>query len=1083
MSKPASWLMLSALLSLGLVIYAQAPTGTIVGTVTDESGAVIPSVTVTITNKATGVARHASTNASGLYSAPALEAGEYQVRVEVTGFRTLLRDATVSAGNDTTVNATMSLGESKEVVTVEAATAQINYDTHNIQGVISHETIQDLPLNGRSFLQLAAIEPGVTITSGSVAQFNSLFSVSVLGAGNRTVITMDGGNVSDNVTVGGGMTSMNFSQDMIQEFQLSTVNFDLATPIAVGGALNVVTRSGSNDFHGSGYFYFRDHNMAAYPNLKRLPGIPDPFFARRNPGFWIGGPVIKDKLFFFFNYEYMNQVQAISIQTTAPTLQGLQGTYGSPYKGKQFSLRADYHINSKETLFVRYSHDGNSGRGQSLLSGDPSSWTDNVNWADQSIIGLTSALTPTLVNDFRGQYNYWNNKNGQAVASDCSLPCVAGPAGGLPTVYTIVGTNLPALGPNFNAPQGRNTRRYEVTDSLSWEKGSHRMKFGGNVNLTKTNGIWGFCLPMCVGAWSKEFLVNTFGAATAALIAPNAQYNFKSDADILNLPVYNGNASIFSGIGVGAIPTPSPYGYDENRHANQYRIFVQDVWKVRPNFTVNYGLAWNAQTGFYNGDIPKPQYLTPILGANNLGATPNNVREFQPAFGFAWSINNKTVIRGGGGIYWDAIPYYWKLREAASIGPPGNGRSTLSAAAFTNTYPNIINFLTGQPLPIGAPLGIGGLYNMSIAQFMALVNQELPAIAAKLAPPNPQRSGPFSVSGLDIEKSGVEIFPSSFPMPRSYQTSLGIQRDIGHGIVVSADWARRQGENTWLSEVDLNLFNRFQGSSTPVPVIPLCTPSQVYVAGIECSNGAITFWENQGRAIYEGLLIKANKRMANHLSFTASYAFQHATTTTVVDDTKWFRGYGEYLPHHDLNVAIVSDLPWGFTLSINNSFISRTPMTASVSNLFLPGTVPAGSSFPLPGLAYGSLNAGTSKSDLTNLVNTFNTTIAGTKDAKGVPIKPLALPPDYQFGDPFFTTDLRLTKAVTFKERYKLNVFGEMFNAFNIANLTGYGFTLDNQAATQALQTYAFGQPTQRINQTFGSGGPRAIQVGARFIF
>ncbi len=251
-SRLASLLLM--LLSIAALLYGQAPTGTILGTITDESGAVIPSAKVTITNKATGISREATSNAEGLYSAAALEAGDYQVRVEIAGFRTLVRDATVQTGTDTTVNAAMSLGEAKELVTVEAATAQINYETHNIQGVIEHETIQDMPLNGRSFLQLAVIEPGVSIAAGSTAQFNALFTVSVLGGGNRTAITLDGGNVSDNVTVAAGMTSMNFPQDMIQEFQLSTVNFDLATPISVGGAINVVTRSGSNDFHGSGYF-------------------------------------------------------------------------------------------------------------------------------------------------------------------------------------------------------------------------------------------------------------------------------------------------------------------------------------------------------------------------------------------------------------------------------------------------------------------------------------------------------------------------------------------------------------------------------------------------------------------------------------------------------------------------------------------------------------------------------------------------------------------------------------------------------------------------------------------------------------
>ncbi len=203
----------------------------------------------------------------------------------------------------------MTLGQTQEIVTVEGATAQINYENHEISSVIQRSSIEDLPSNGRQYAQLAALSPGVTVTPGSTAQFNTLFNVSVLGAGNRTVFTIDGGNVSDNIDTGGGNSSMNLSQDTVQEFQLSSVNFDLATPISSGGAINVVTRSGSNNWHGAGYFYFRDHNMAAYPALQRNPLDPNPFFARRNPGGTFSGPLKKDKLFFFFNYEYYNQVQ------------------------------------------------------------------------------------------------------------------------------------------------------------------------------------------------------------------------------------------------------------------------------------------------------------------------------------------------------------------------------------------------------------------------------------------------------------------------------------------------------------------------------------------------------------------------------------------------------------------------------------------------------------------------------------------------------------------------------------------------------------------------------------------------------
>jgi len=218
-------ILLAALLSVSVV--AQAPTGTISGLVTDETGGVIPNASLTILNKATGVSRTAQTNSEGFFTAPALPAGEYEVRAEVKGFKTSVRTATVQAGESTQVNMPMAVGQAQDFVTVEAATAQINYESHNIQGVISRSNIQDLPLNGRSYLQLAALEPGVTIGSGSVAQFNSLFTVSVLGAGNRTVVTVDGGNVSDNIDVGGGMASMNFSQENVQEFQLSEVNFDI----------------------------------------------------------------------------------------------------------------------------------------------------------------------------------------------------------------------------------------------------------------------------------------------------------------------------------------------------------------------------------------------------------------------------------------------------------------------------------------------------------------------------------------------------------------------------------------------------------------------------------------------------------------------------------------------------------------------------------------------------------------------------------------------------------------------------------------------------------------------------------------
>lgn len=1071
---------LSVLLS-SLALVAQAPTGILIGTVTDETGAVIANAAVKVTNKETGLQREAVTNPEGAYSVPALLAGVYEVRIELTGFRTMVREATVAIGSTTTVDMRMQLGSTKDIVTVESAAAQIEFEQHAVEGVIDRATIQELPLNGRSFMQLASLEPGVTVSAGTTAQFNTLFTVSVLGAGNRTVFTVDGGNISDNIDVGGGISSMNFSQETVQEFQISSVNFDLATPIAAGGAINIVTRSGSNAFHGSAYFFFRDHNMAAYPNLVRDPSNPSPFFARRAPGFWLGGPLKKERLFFFFNFEHTSQVQAVSISSSSPSFAPLTNTYGSPYAAKVFSGRVDYRINHKHSAFLRYSHDGNLGFAQSLEFGDPSNWPHNKNWADQSIIGVTSVLSPSIVNDLRFQYNYWNNHNTQAVASDCNAPCVAG---SLPNVFTFVGSNFPAVGPNFNAPQARNTRRFELVESMSWQKGNHRFKFGGDLNPTRSAGLWGFCTPMCVGAFSPEFTRAAVGPL-APVLFPTLPVTLKSDADILNLPVLNINSSIFSGIGVGGVSLPGAYNYDDNKHYNQYRAYFQDTWKIKPNLTLNFGLAWNAQKGFYSVGIPKPQYLAPILGdGDNLAPTANNTKQMQPAVGFAWSPakSTKWVIRGGAGIYWDGTPGYYKLREAASIAPPGAARNTLAASAFTNIYPGVLDLsLGGVPIAVGASLPLSHLTTMTIGQFQGLVNQELPAIQAKLAPPNPQRDGPITVSGIDLAKQGVEMYPRHFPIARSYQTSIGVQRDLGGGFVLGADYARRQGVNVSLGEVDLNLFNRYI-DFRQTPVIPVCRPSQVFVAGPQCSSGAITVWTDQGRAIYNGLLVKVQKRYSRRTSLQVSYALQRATGESVFDDTNYMLGYGQYLAHQNLNIAGTVDLPWGFQLSLNSSMISRTPLSALVSNLFLPGTVEAGSTEPLPGVPAGSLNAGTDKAGLQAAVDGFNAKFAGTTNAQGGKMPTLVLPQNYELGDPLFSQDFRLTKKFNFKERYVLSVVGEMFNAFNIANLSYPSFTLDTKVAA-GLQTYAFGQPNQRVGQSLGQGGPRAVQVAIRLSF
>jgi hypothetical protein len=787
---------------------------------------------------------------------------------------------------------------------------------------------------------------------------------------------------------------------------------------------------------------------------------PNPFFARRNPGFLVSGPIIKDKLFFFFNYEYQNQVQAITVQHDLPVFAPLDNVYSSPFVLATNSTRLDYRISDKHSLFFRFSHDGNHTFG---LPGSnavqPSTWVNNINWAQQSVIGVTSSLTPTMVNDFRVQYQYWRNNNLTATPSQCVSPCIGQ---GLPAILTVVGTTFNA-GNYFNAPQSRHTRRYEIVDNLSWQRGTHRLRFGTDLERFHGPTSWDFCDPFCT-----------------VLLPPSTPV--RTNADFLNMLVVNQPAGIFSGIGIGNPNFPGPYNHDQENSNFRPRFYFSDTWKIKPNLTLDYGVAWEYETGLYNSDLTPPAFLAPLYtatyGANSMHPTHPQKNEWQPVLGFAWSPgkSGKTVIRGGAGLYWETNYIFEKWRGESVFGPLGNSRITLDSTALTNIY-------SGLTIPVGAPLPVGPVTGLTLGQMLNIYNQQIGALTQNFAQ-SVQKSGPIGVTGLDVAKQAIELFPPNYTLGRSYQTSLGVQRDLGHDMVLTADWARRQGAHFNLTnDLDINHTNWFTNGFTN-PIIPVCTPTQRYTPGQECVQGPINEWTPEGRSVYEALLIKLQKRFSHRIQGQLSYAFQNLDTDyTNVAANNYLMSYGPTLPKHNLNLAATSNLPWGFDLSLNMQMLSRTPFTATTNGVDLSGTG-ISSSTPLPGIQYGCLNAGCSKADLAKAVANFNATYAGTKAPNGTTVIPAySLPSHYQLGDPTINQDFRVTKNFVFKERYKLAILGEVFNAFNIANLRGYGVSLDRLNTNPSAQTYAFGQPTQRALQTFGSAGPRAFQVGGRFSF
>lgn len=1036
-------------LTLAIPIMAQAPTGTIAGSITDQAGAVISKATITVTNKDTGATRVVQTGDTGLFSAPSLPAGSYEVRAEAAGFSAIVRAVQVEVGITSTLNFAMQVGTAKEVVDVVGETSTpLNTETNTVQGVVSRRQIDTLPLNGRSFLNLAQLEPGVIVTPANPAQFNAQFSVSVLGGpASRTAITIDGGNIRNPVE---GGTGQNFSQEVVQEFQISSTNFDLSTGITAFGAINVVTRSGTNDFHGTGYFYFRDHNMAAYPSLNRNPFTDDPFFARRQGGFSIGGPIKKDKVFFFFNFENTNQSGVYVVQPDLPSVAGFGTLSTAPYHGRQYSGKVDWHINDKHSLFVRFSHDGNTNSGPFGIPVPPSNFVSNTNWADQSLLGVTSVLSSRVVNDLRFSYGYWQNRNIPA-------PCGGCLGEGGPEVFYLPSVNF-ALGNNFNSPQGRDLRRFPLSDNVTWQFGSHRVKFGGEWEHFSGTGYWGFFDPARVYLLSPEFLASINPILPTLFGLPDGIIH--TPADLLKLPV----VAFVLGIGDRAQPA---YKLDNAKNNERLHFYGQDTWKIRPNFTLNFGLGWEFESNVLNYDLPKPAYLAPLYG-NNLSGPEHQYHNFEPAVGFAWSIgkDSKTVIRAGAGIFYDTQEGWWRLGERAVIG--GSGRqfigndsvfNPLTGGTFSSAFLNTLR------LPYGVFL------------------QLLPTLRAE---ENAKFPGNTNVPQILLSKQANAlgaIYPREFPTTQAQHFNVGIQRELPGGIVAQADFVYRHSIHTtpggfFGASVDFNRFNSITG-----PVIPACqTQAQANDPNAECSSGPIDFWWPGGTASYKALLVKVDKRFSHRYQFTASYAYQDSKSINDIgkDVFNYFASYGPDLPRHNLNISGSVQLPKGFSVSMLSSLLSREPFEPTINGVDNTGSDFTSNGYTaLPGSEY---NAFLSKSQLENLVAQYNSTYAGKPTpaalaglAPGQVFPRVTLPAHFNLGHDFTSQDVRVQKSFRFKERYELRLIGECFNIFNFGNLTGDAFSLTTPST--------FGEPTQRVGQTFGSGGPRAFQVAARFSF
>ncbi|HKE20876.1 MAG TPA: carboxypeptidase regulatory-like domain-containing protein [Bryobacteraceae bacterium] len=1031
--------------ALACVAGAQSPAGSIAGVVRDPSGAAVTGARVKVVSSATGLARSEITPEQGDYSFPALLAGTYDIGVEMPGFRHVLRQVTVEAGLTTRADFDLSVGDVKESVTVGAAVPQMQYDSHAVTGVITQAQVENLPLNGRTYIELAKLEPGVGTPSTTI---NNRTLVPIMGApadnqgGMR--VTVDGGSVT---AVGYGGSQMGLSQEVVQEFQVSTVNFDLSTGLAGAGGINVVTRSGSNDLHGSGVYFFRDHKLAAYPALNRNPSDPDPFFQRRQFGFALGGPVRRDRVFFFGNWERNEQRGAVATTIVTPEFAAFNRITNSPLFGDLLSVRLDARIDSSNTVFIRYSHDGSRGFAPDSIVGGlnayPSGWTRTTAWADQGLLGMTSVMRPTLVNDFRFSYFFVSSNLLVPTEQDCP-GCVGI---GLP------GITIPRAGLYLGRSTYNNSvvRRFELSDSVSWQAGQHRVRFG--IDWEHNRG--GYLIlnpdPAALTLYSPADVRD----AKLNLPLPSV---FRTMDDILQLPLQTVT------LGVGDPRVPQQDG-SLVRKWDTVWPYVQDTWRASRGLTVNYGLGWSV-ANVLDYDLSKPPLLAPLLGAGGLGPTRKEWRNFSPLAGLSWAPDSsgKTLLRGGAALFHEVqVQGAFSDNQRAALGAPGLGHYNLPGTQIANPLPGIPGVAVGKAFDFrGGPTLVSG------ADMMAILPSLRSSLLADLT------SADRHLQSIQINKQATQIFPEDYHSPSALHASLGAQRQIARDFVVSADLVYRHflhipQDNGF---IDLNHFSSVRG-----PVIPKCTGTQAADPQAICSLGAISVYEAPYRFTYKGLLMRADKRFSRRVQALASYAWSSNKGTNPghgFNLDNWLQNVGPYSADltHILNVAAVVQLPRGFELGMNESYISAPPLSAFVGGADFNGDGTTGDL--LPGTTVNAFGRGMGQADLERLVVQFNATYAGTKDAQGKAIPKLALPSSYSLGDSSQALDLRLSRTFLLRERWRLSVIGEVFNVCNVANLSGY---------SGDLTAAGFGQPTSRATQVFGSAGPRAFQLAMRARF
>jgi carboxypeptidase family protein len=1038
---------------------AQTFRGGVSGVVSDGSGAAIAGASVRVTSNATGATRTVETGKDGEFLVPELPLGFYTVEVAKTGFQTQkVNDVEVSVSKLTKLNLQVAVAQVTETVEISAGNV-VRLDTSStaLTGIVAPKQVQDLPLNGRDFRQMVQLTPGVTISgsiNGSRTRGNNY---QIDGADNN-----DAFQNASAVNQGGvsGIAGTLLPIEAIDQFSVQS-GASAETGRNSGGAINLVIKSGTNNLHGSLYYFNRNEYFAANSPVAQ-PGSRTPKIRNNQFGFSLGGPVIKNHTFYFLTYEGQLSKAANSQVTTAlsdawvargreilalnntplnPVSQNLLSLYPSYIKGLPATVsnfvttdendynshnaivKIDHQFNDRHNISARYF----GGTGDQTAYDGGSFFRPYFQVAPSRMHNFSvvqnSVLSSKLINQAVIGVNYF--KQNFDIADISGDPVALGlntgsGVGGAPTI-NISGFSL--VGGTGILPAGRIDTTWHITDTVSWELGDHQLKLGGEARSayldiyyeSRKRGVFNF--DGTRGQWTK--LTADGSPAPANMISP-----LRAVADFLaGFTTSNNGAQIVRG---------DP---ERTYRQNSFDLFAHDVWKITPALTLNFGARYT-----YNGPLyDQEEALTnfaPELGLVQVGKDiprlyQRDLNNLAPRLGFAYALggNDKTVIRGGYGVFYDIMAVSFFVSNGG-----GNG----AASGISNN--------PGGPLPV---------FSLSLNGYTLTPNE--PVFGA--ANPSP----PFGVFAVD----------QKLRTPYVQNFNLNVQRQLARSTVLQVGYVGSIGTKLALTR---NINAPIPGTTGPL--------QQRRPFNARYPNfGAISLLESSATSNYHSLQISLNQNNWHGLSGVFAYTFGHAIDTSSEArstlpansyDIANERGNAAFDVRHTFRGSFTYDIPVFF-----NSLPKRLTQGWQLNSIlsFNTGT-------PI------NITAGTNRSlsgDGNDRVDLIGDPFANTGGRRYLNPAAFSAPPTGSFGTlarnalygpGFQSVDAGLFKTAKITERVSAQFRFEVFNLFNLVN---WGNPVTNFSAGN------FGQLTNTRNggnaPGIGQGEPRNVQLALKILF